>query len=195
MNAAGNAEERRISDRDRLCGLVVRIAMAKASELSDTLQGLLGKWGASTSGAYTHRTLLTVFACMNWMFAIGAWSSLGDTQLRRELRMDSKRRMVIATADCLYPDSSLEDLAFVSADLDLDEFEPFAELCLNRAKELDLIAIPFDADLVTLVALELIQERLRIQDDVMSLVIPCFLSHVSDAASSIEQIAAQVSRV
>lgn len=176
-----------------LCNPIVSQAMSDAIKLANTFQDVLAKCTDSTLEADTHRTLVIAFAGMSWMFAIGRWTHIRDTNFRRTLMAESSWQLALATATRLCPDGSATDHAFFHTKLLFDEFGPFLQLCEDRAKELEQVGVPFDSNLITLVALESIQERLQIPDIVMNLIVtPEFLAEAGRYALAADRLAIEV---
>lgn len=177
-----------------LCQLVAGLAVAKAEEVANVFQRQLREEAEVQLTDDQLRTVVTGFAFTNWAFANGVWSNLTNTRLRRDLLGTSKNALILATARALCKSDEPSDIAHLATNLDFDPFQPFAQACIERGKELNRSGRPFDANAVLLFGLEWIQTHLGISDAVMGVIVPGFMAEVGDFAEEVERVASQVNR-
>ena len=182
---------------EELCSLVADVGMVKAVELSDLLGNvlavLLPEWADVASRPHTSQRLLASFACINWVLAIGAWSGLEDKKLRRDLMVESKKQMALATAKSLNPNGTMQDLAALAVTLDFDEFQPFLMTCIDQWGVLERKGECPDAYSTLLIGLEWTLTHLGLSENLTARIAPMFLAEVGDFAS-VEDVALQVNR-
>ncbi|MBM7614804.1 hypothetical protein [Alkaliphilus hydrothermalis] len=175
-----------------LCNLVANEGARYALHHNELLLEIINDTTDRTLSYEQRNVCFEIFSFLNWAFATGVWSILDNPSLRRDLMEQSLKSIVIKTSYELSKDKSNEAVAFLASELD-GEFRSKIRLYNERINEMALLGIEIDANAVTLVGLEWIQEEFELDDYEMSIIVPEFLSRVGDIAK-IEQIALQVNR-
>ncbi|MBE9566584.1 MAG: hypothetical protein IMF16_07525 [Proteobacteria bacterium] len=105
----------------------------------------------------------------------------------------SKTALILQTARSLCESDNAPDVTYLTTNLEVDQFRPFAEAYTERMKQLDEAGTAFDANAALLFGLEWIQVHWGLSDSVMDTVGPAFLTQIGDP-EEVERVAYQVNR-
>lgn len=154
----------------QLSDLVADLCLCEAEKLTRNFEALLSEERGKPIAQSEHKTILTGFALFAWELAIGIWSNLKNTNLRRDLLAESKHSLALALARKLSgPDADVRDVATLAVRLSFDEIPPFH---IGFVKQLRDGEVSPDANGAFIYSLEWIQKRVRIPDWQMNIIVP-----------------------
>jgi len=166
----------------QLCDLVSDVAIANATALREHFRDLLGSHSLHLDPEH----ILKTFSFMNWTFAQGVWSNLENTQLRRDLQIELKDSLITKLARELRNSDNVEDIAAKAVFL-TEDFNAYVIGYTHRMQEGGCA----DSGTARLFALEHIQEKYQIGDNVMDDIVPVLWSD-EKCNSEVESVAMQV---
>ncbi len=166
----------------QLCDLVSDVGISNATALRERFCHLLGPHPLQPDPEY----ILKTFSFMNWTFAQGVWSNLQNTQLRRDLQIELKDFLITKLARQLCASDNVEQIAAKAVFL-TEDFNAYVIRYKHRLQEVAYA----DARTARLFALEQIQEKNQIEDDIMNDIVPALWSD-ERSNSEVESVAMQV---
>ena len=173
------------SSLTQFCDLVSNVAISSAKE---TQQSFFRSLPSGTEGVNPD-DILKFFAFMNYTFAQGAWSSLKNAKLRRDLVVALKEDLITKLARLLARSDSVQDTAAKAVFLS-EELNDYLRQFIARMQSMG----DADSRTATLFAFESIQNECKLDDSVMNEIVPRLMANESFGLE-VESVALQVNNV
>ena len=167
------------------CELMSDVSVANATKLSQTFRNLVSSHSLNLDSEY----ILKIFTFMNFTIATGVWSHIPHKRLRRDLIGQFHTSITLRLSKIFCNTNEAVDIA-TKAVFIREDFNAYLGKNNQRLKENDYA----DANTDRLFALEYIQEKYQIKDDVMNDIVPVLLSD-QKFNTEIESVAIQMNNV